>query len=70
MPGQVKRVYSGHADFNAVSRDHSIVLVDSDTPTLIDIQLAFYTLPTVAPLQPGQAMIGAKDVTVVQSARL
>jgi hypothetical protein len=61
MPAEVKRIYSGHADFNAVSREYTVALIESDTQTLIDVEMTLYTLPTVAPLQPGQAMIGGAD---------
>lgn len=61
MGTEIKRIYSGHVDFTALSRESSIAVNAADSPELLDVALTFYTLPTVAPLTPSAGLIGGEN---------
>lgn len=61
MPAEVKRIYSGHVDFSGLLREFSIPIIDSDQRSLVDIELTFYTLPTLAPLVERFSLTGGQD---------
>jgi hypothetical protein len=61
MAAEVKRIISGHVDFTAVCREHTIPLLTTDQRQLVDIDLILYSLPSLAPITPDQQLIGGQD---------